>query len=87
MLRTKQLKYQNQSETLNDINCSVITLIYTLQQVCTNPGLQVTRATKFCTVVPNTCGSSAWNLLHVTLLAPRILRWFLVFWKIFAPLC
>jgi hypothetical protein len=31
-------------------------------------------ATNFCTVAPNICGSSGWNLLHIILLAPRILR-------------
>ena len=30
----------------------------------------------------NICGSSVWNLLHVILLAPRILRWRLDFWEI-----
>ena len=39
-----------------------------------NRGVQVVRATKFCTVVPNICGPSVWYLLHVTLLAPRHLR-------------
>jgi len=33
---------------------------------------QVTVLTTVCMVVPNTCGSSAWNLRHVTLLTPRI---------------
>ena len=28
-------------------------------------------ATKFCTVAPNICGSSVWNLLQITLLAPE----------------
>jgi hypothetical protein len=37
-------------------------------------------ATKFCTAAPNICGWSVWLLL-----APRILRWLLDFWKIFAP--
>jgi hypothetical protein len=32
--------------------------------------------------VPNICGSSVWNLHHVTLLAPLFLRWHLDFWKI-----
>jgi hypothetical protein len=32
-------------------------------------------ATKFCTVAPNICGTSTWNLFRVTLLATRILRW------------
>jgi len=35
---------------------------------------QVTMATAFRTMVPNICGSSVRNLLHVTLLAPTILR-------------
>jgi hypothetical protein len=35
----------------------------------------------FCTVIPNTCGSSVLNLLHVTPLAPSILWWLLGFWK------
>ena len=37
-------------------------------------------------VAPSICGPSVWNLLHVTLLAPIILRWVLDFWKICAPL-
>jgi hypothetical protein len=36
--------------------------------------VQVAQATKFCTVTTNICGSSLWNLLHVTLLVPRILE-------------
>lgn len=35
---------------------------------------------------PNICGSSAWGLLHVTILKSRILRWFLNFFKTFSPL-
>jgi hypothetical protein len=53
---------------------------------CTNPGCQVPMSTKFCVVVPNICGSSVWKLLRVTLLAPRILRRLLDFWKICEPL-
>ena len=34
---------------------------------------------KFCIVPPDTHGFSVWNLLHVTLLAPEILRWFIDF--------
>jgi len=52
----------------------------------TNTGHQVTMATKLCTVAPNICGSSVWNLLHVTFLMPRILRWLVHFYTIFAPL-
>ena len=33
----------------------------------------------FVTVAPNICRSSVWNLLHVTLPAPRILWWLLRF--------
>jgi len=43
-------------------------------QACANPGLQVARASKFCTVTPNICGPSVWNLRHVTFLATRILK-------------
>lgn len=47
---------------------------------------QVTMATRFCMVVPDICGSSAWNMLHITLLAPRILGWLLEIGKICGPL-
>jgi hypothetical protein len=42
-------------------------------------------ATKFCTVVPIVCGTSVWSLHYVTLLVPRIMRWLLDFWTIYAP--
>ena len=32
------------------------------------------------------CGSSVWNLLHITLPTRKILKWFLDFWKICQPL-
>ena len=57
-----------------------------LHQQCTNPRLQVIAATKFSTVWPNMVESTVWNLLNVTILAPRILRWFLDFLKLCAPL-
>jgi len=44
-----------------------------------NSGLQVVVANKFCVMVPDICGSSVWNLPHVTLLTPRIWRWGLGF--------
>jgi len=37
-------------------------------------------------VAPKIFGSSVWNLLHVKLLAPRILKWLPDIWKICAPL-
>jgi len=42
-------------------------------------------ATKFFTVEPNMCGSSVYNLLNGTHLAPEIFMWFLGFWKIYVP--
>jgi hypothetical protein len=51
---------------------------YGFAQVCANHGRRVAVATEFCTVVPNTNESSvlAWNMIHINLQAPRILRWF-----------
>ena len=66
--------------------CHSIYSAYSLRQGCTNTGHQVAVATKFYTVVPHICGSSVWNLLHVTLLTPRSLRGFLNFWKICASI-
>jgi len=37
----------------------------------TIPGCQVAMVTNFCMVAPNLCGSSVWNLSHVTLLTNR----------------
>jgi len=47
--------------------------IYTIAQGrgCTHPRRQVAVATKLCTVAPNICGSSVWNLLQITLLTPE----------------
>jgi len=53
---------------------------------CTHPTSQIAQVTKFCMVAHNICGTSVWNLFHVTLLAPRILKWILNFWKICGPL-
>jgi len=46
----------------------------------------VNTATRFCMEVSNISGSPAWNLLHITLVAPRISRWLLEFGKICASL-
>jgi len=48
----------------------------------THPRGQTARAIRFCTVVSNTCGSSAQNLLRVTLPESRILGWLLHIWEI-----
>jgi len=50
-----------------------------------SPG-QVTRMNTLFMMEPNICGFSVWNLLCVTILVPRILRWLVDFWKICAPL-
>jgi len=47
------------------------------KQRCTKPRGPVATATKLCNLVPNIRGCSEWTSLHVTLLAPRILRWLL----------
>ena len=39
----------------------------------------------FFTEVPNIV-SPIWNFLYITLLGPRILKWFSYSWKMFAPL-
>jgi len=62
----------------------IICILYILlknpiEDSCTNPRCQ---AIKFCTVVPNICGSWVWNLIHVILMVPRVLSWFLDSWKI-----
>ena len=57
-----------------------------LEEGCTNPGCQISQATKFCTVAPNICQSSAQRLFHVTFPVPRILRWSPGFWKTSATL-
>jgi len=57
-----------------------------MQQGCTQSGCQVVQAVQICTVTQNIAGSSVWNLFHVSLLAPRVSRFLLDFWKICAPL-
>jgi len=39
-------------------------------------------ATELYRVAPNISGSSVWNLLEITIIGPRILRWLLGFLKI-----
>ena len=43
-------------------------------QAVTNPGHQTTARTSCFTTALNSCGPSLWNSIHVTLVAPRILR-------------
>jgi hypothetical protein len=43
-----------------------------LTQECSNPCRQVAVETKFCTVAPNSCGTSVRKLLHISILTPGI---------------
>jgi len=47
--------------------------------LCSKQESQVLQAIKFWLVAPNICVFSIWNLLHITLLVPTILRWLLDF--------
>jgi hypothetical protein len=67
--------------------CVYVYIYIYIYRWCTNSGRQVAVANKFCMVAPNICGSSGWNLLHVTQVASKILRWLVGFWRICAPLC
>ena len=55
-------------------------------QRCKNSKRQVAVATKFCTVAPDIIRFSVCNLIHVTELAPRIYKWLLDCWDVYAPL-
>lgn len=56
-------------------------------QGCTNPSRQVAVAINFFfKMAHNICGFPVWKLLHVTPLAPGILRCLLEFWEIRALL-
>jgi len=59
-----------------------------IQHRRTNPSNQVTMETISFMVAFNICGSSVWNVLHVSLslLVTRILKWLPDFWKMCAPL-
>jgi hypothetical protein len=57
---------------------------YGITRGAQTPRLQDVQATKYFVVVRSICEYSLWTLLHVAHLAPRILRWFLEFWKICA---
>jgi hypothetical protein len=56
-----------------------------LSHVCTNFGHQLTVVYIFLQTPSNTCGYSVWNLLYVTFLLSRILRWAMGFRKLCVP--
>jgi hypothetical protein len=66
-----------------NLDCDT-THISTLQQERTNP-VHVAQAAKFC-MKPSVCASSVPNLLPITHLVYRILRWLLDYRKICAPM-
>jgi hypothetical protein len=70
-------------------SCAIMNVIFfCCDQGRINLGRQVVVTTEFCTVAPDraVCWCSLWNLLHVTLLAPRIWRWHLHLWTVCEPL-
>lgn len=84
---------KNKSKSLNPFLFFAITL--TAVRISIQPGyrkfqahffrfvVHKSRAIKFYTVVTNIFRSSVWTLLRITDPVPRILRWFLHFWKIY----
>jgi hypothetical protein len=60
--------------------------VFYLNQGCTNPKGHVAQATTSCTMTPNVCGFSVWNVLLVNFLLPRILMCLLDFCKFVQPL-
>jgi hypothetical protein len=62
------------------------TSAYSEETLLYSKGVQipVARATGSFTFAPNICGSVVRNLLHIILTVPRILKYFLDFWKKFA---
>lgn len=62
--------------------CLELTLHHSPQP---SPGVHKSLVSQFCTVAPNICVSSVWDLFYIILLVPRILIWYVYFWKIFGP--
>jgi hypothetical protein len=84
--KTLSFRPHNNNNNNNNKGDSYTIELVTLWQRGIKPQHQVAPANTFCWVAPNTCGSSKWSLFHVTILASRILRFLLDFWKSFAPL-
>jgi hypothetical protein len=60
----------------------ILNIFDSLYNGCRKPGRHIARVTAFYMVVFNVCGSSGKVMLYVTLLVPRIFRWFLTFGKL-----
>jgi hypothetical protein len=64
----------------------VIIFLYWFLQRYTNSGCQIAVVTRFCTPASNVIRSSVCNMIHITVLAPRIQVWLLGCWDVCAPL-
>ena len=51
------------------------------KQGYTNPESQISRATKFCTLLTKVCWSSVWNMIHVNILREEFSDGFQIFVK------
>jgi len=61
---------QGHSESVHELHKTQIVTTGSM-----NLGCDVTWETEFCMVMPNICGFSVQNFVHVIFLAPGILRW------------
>jgi hypothetical protein len=53
---------------------TLVSIYHIIWQGCTNPGRQVSRATRYCQSARDVCGSSVWKLFHVNILESVILK-------------
>jgi hypothetical protein len=71
------------------VDCALTIMVQRLFNIsgsCSEARVHESRTTKFCTLVPYVCGSTLWNVVYFTVLAPRITRWLLDFFEKFVPL-
>jgi hypothetical protein len=69
----------------SDTDYEQLTQRIIVKQECTDSGHQIVRATNVFTLPPDICGLSAWNLLRITLMLPRIIRCLVDYWTICGP--
>jgi hypothetical protein len=72
-----ELKLNHSDTDYEQLNQRIV-----VKQECTNSGHKIVQATNVFALPPGICGLSAWNLLRITVLMPRILRCLLGYWKI-----
>jgi len=64
------------------VDCALTIMVerrFNISGSCSEAWVHESRTTKFYMLVPYVCGSTLWNVVYVTLLAPRIFRWLLDF--------